>query len=520
MTTASLHGGLKLLEQQRYLESKRPLVKLSSRLKFPFFVLLLLFIFSSCRTAPPDYLELPEEPDLYPGMEELYVIEDLYPIEEVDDEEYILLDDDLDELLVEDQPGDDPAYDADDLYDEPIIDDPVDQMLEDILDLQDADMLDPALVDQALIDEEQPLDEVEIELLLEVELLPEEEPLPVLPEPPPVEQDLPPPPLELPLPQLETLPPPIEPPAPPLPPAFLRPPEPDFPPPPPVAMVPMPGFHEPPAPRPLEPSGDEIVISRIVRAAVGQIIEIPFWGTGWIYLGELGNRRGVNYSSRRLDIQAGVTIGQTFVFIAEIPGTYILRFFRQDFIQDYLLRDYVQVIVYDQIDGTGMPGANNRVIAEPRWPLPMDPHGPVMLPPFETDGMGFIQMPLTPDAYLQIFDPALIGDAITQIPLPPAFPPVIESQADFVERARQAFDAANVELALSILDDMRQHHPFDNAEAIWLRAQLLEANSPARDIRQSLEYYHRLVWEFPQSIRVPEARRRIAFLERFFFNIR
>jgi outer membrane protein assembly factor BamD (BamD/ComL family) len=66
---------------------------------------------------------------------------------------------------------------------------------------------------------------------------------------------------------------------------------------------------------------------------------------------------------------------------------------------------------------------------------------------------------------------------------------------------------------------MRQHH-HDTDEALWLKGQLLEADSPARDIRQALEYYQRLVREFPQSVRVPEARRRIVFLERFFFNIR
>ena len=57
-------------------------------------------------------------------------------------------------------------------------------------------------------------------------------------------------------------------------------------------------------------------------------------------------------------------------------------------------------------------------------------------------------------------------------------------------------------------------------EAWWLYGQLYEANSPNRDINLALEYYRRLVNEFPQSNRIVDAQRRIAYLERFYFNNR
>ena len=99
-------------------------------------------------------------------------------------------------------------------------------------------------------------------------------------------------------------------------------------------------------------------------------------------------------------------------------------------------------------------------------------------------------------------------------------PVPVESPAEFVNRARQEFDAGRIVQALTILDNMMQHYPNGNDEALWLYGQLLEANSPSRDVGQALEHYRRLVREFPQSRRIPEARRRIAYLERFFFNIR
>ena len=67
---------------------------------------------------------------------------------------------------------------------------------------------------------------------------------------------------------------------------------------------------------------------------------------------------------------------------------------------------------------------------------------------------------------------------------------------------------------------MIQHYPSGTDEAWWLFGQVFEANSPSRDIRLALEYYRRLIREYPQSSRVRDAQRRIAFLERFFFNIR
>ena len=91
---------------------------------------------------------------------------------------------------------------------------------------------------------------------------------------------------------------------------------------------------------------------------------------------------------------------------------------------------------------------------------------------------------------------------------------------EYISRAEQEFNAGRTDAALSVLDRFRLDYPSGTDEAWWLYGQLLEANSPSRDIRLALEYYRRLVREFPLSPRVPEAQRRISYLERFYFNIR
>ena len=338
------------------------------------------------------------------------------------------------------------------------------------------------------------------------------------------------------------------------PPAFLRPAEPVIPPPArePVTMPinPLPDL---PARTPPADTGEQIVFSRTVRATTGQIVEIPFRGTGWVYLGELGNRRGISYDSRRLDLSSGNIEGQSFIFRTEAAGTYILKFYRQDFIQDYIINDYVQIIVGDESDITGIlrfQAERDRIIAEPRWPpaagadnVPVTGSSAGAAAADSRQAAGSASQTaaaIPPAAASQPEAPQSSPPAATPrprqgaaddgiAPAPQAVSPAIRSQidlppnaapAEYVSRARQEYNAGRVESALGILDAMKQRFPSGTDEAWWLYGQLLESNSASRDIRLALEYYRRLVREYPQSGRVPDADRRIAYLERYFFNIR
>ncbi|MDR1566090.1 MAG: hypothetical protein LBS48_02260 [Treponema sp.] len=302
-------------------------------------------------------------------------------------------------------------------------------------------------------------------------------------------------------------------PPPPEPPFFIKPLEPEIPLPSREPLqVPVNPLPDLPA-RPQPGQEEKIVFSRTVRAAVGQLVEIPFRGTGWVYLGELGLPRGIAYDSRRLDPE-----GQTFIFKVEAAGTYALKFYKQDFIRDYILNDYVQVIAVETAAaGAGWftpPADQGRVTAEPRWPLLENPPQPSEAPPPESPPL-----------------PAPVGPAAVpepeETPVSPAPDPVPTrtltdsslEPGEYVRRAREEYNAGRVIEALSILDRMQSDYPSLTDEALWLYGQFLESNSPGRDIRLGLEYYRRLIREYPQSPLVPQARRRIAYLERYYFNI-
>jgi hypothetical protein len=302
-----------------------------------------------------------------------------------------------------------------------------------------------------------------------------------------------------------------------------------------------------------------MVFSRIVRATVGQLVEIPFRGTGWTYLGELGSRRGMAYDSRRLDPE-----GQSFIFRAEAAGTYALKFYKQDFIRDYILNDYVQVIVGEAPESSAgwfkPPIDRGRVSAE-RWPSSLEeadavarsragvpegssvpPESSVPVPESSVPPAGSVPVPensVPPAAgFAPTEGPPPVRPGISDEGIIPVRPPsaaaVPEASAgaedgvflpdgslseDYMRTAQEEFNAGRVAGALAVLDRFRERFPAGSGEAWWLYGQFYEANSPSRDIRAALDYYRRLVRDYPQSPRYNDARRRIAYLERYYINI-
>jgi TolA-binding protein len=315
------------------------------------------------------------------------------------------------------------------------------------------------------------------------------------------------------------------------PPAFLRPAEP-------IndtsierEAVPIPVNPIPNLPAQPRKESDDVVFSRTVRATVGQIIEIPYRGSGWVFLGELGARRGIAYDSRRMD-----TEGQNFRFIAEESGNYILKFYKEDYIRDYILNDHVQVIIGEAPEPSGIgwfnpPSDWSVVIAEPRWP---PESGNPNVPPDASQTAS----PQTSQANRgDTLSPPKIetadeGNSSSDFPISPNSPtgnapnttnaviPTNASPEEYMQKARDEFDAGRIDQAISIMEQFRQQYPSGSDEAFWLLGQFYEANSPNRDIRTSLSYYQRLIDEYPQSRRYSEAKARIAYLERYYLNIR
>jgi tetratricopeptide (TPR) repeat protein len=193
------------------------------------------------------------------------------------------------------------------------------------------------------------------------------------------------------------------------------------------------------------------------------------------------------------------TEGQTFVFQAGEAGTYELKFYRQDFIRDYIVNDLVTLIVEEQ-------------------PLPAIRFGAPVERGTVTAGETSPGAGTTPPPAAS---PALEAAPSVSVTLPAVVPEAAEpdSPQEYLRRAREEREAGHIPQALAVLDQFMAQFPRLNDEALWLYAQLYEAPGPSRNIRSALDCYRRLINEYPQSTRYADARRRIAYLERYYINI-
>jgi hypothetical protein len=272
---------------------------------------------------------------------------------------------------------------------------------------------------------------------------------------------------------------------------------------------------------------DALSYSRTIRGTTGQVLEVPFQGTGWVYLGGTNAAQGVSYLSRRAE-----TGGQTFMFRLDESGEYELRFYKQDFIRDHILNDHVRIIVKNAPEWNSFfyPDESAKLVAELRWPPSESPAGQTNSddaspPAVAHDG----QSPETVTAGQDNASPETVTAgqdnvspetlAAGQDNTTPETPAELLPAA-LLGRAREAYEAEHFPEALAALDEFCSNFPLGNDEAWWLYGQVLESPGSRRDIRGALEYYRRLVREYPQSPRCNDAGKRIAYLERFYFNIR
>jgi TolA-binding protein len=99
-------------------------------------------------------------------------------------------------------------------------------------------------------------------------------------------------------------------------------------------------------------------------------------------------------------------------------------------------------------------------------------------------------------------------------------PPREDDVTDLYESALQAYNAKNYQQALDLINDFlpRTHKNID--KGLFLKGQILESDSDAQNIKEAREAYSRIVSEFPASDLWQEARNRITYLNRFYFDIR
>ena len=91
-----------------------------------------------------------------------------------------------------------------------------------------------------------------------------------------------------------------------------------------------------------------------------------------------------------------------------------------------------------------------------------------------------------------------------------------------VDAALAARTKGEVGLGIDLLSEYGRRYPEGRRmdEAAFVTAQLLEADSPFRDLKRSRDLYAALLREFPESAHAEEAVARLRYLDQHFFTIR
>jgi hypothetical protein len=198
---------------------------------------------------------------------------------------------------------------------------------------------------------------------------------------------------------------------------------------------------------------------------VGETVEVPLPGSGWVYLGEANERKGLSYQRRHVSAD-----GQVFVFRPETAGSYRLTFKKQDLLRGVDTDAVAEVTAVEKETALQAHSA----AAEKTAPQGAEPQETIALvPPSDTE---FVSGE---------------GDSPVEIP------------------ATAAIDEENPVMIAAMIDDA----------ALWNRGRELEAPGANRNMKGALNAYKTLIRNYPQSEYYTGSQKRIAYIERFFVNI-
>lgn len=224
-------------------------------------------------------------------------------------------------------------------------------------------------------------------------------------------------------------------------------------------------------PEPEEPAGP--VASRSITIRKNDIIEVPYQGNWWVYLGDVNSSAALTFTGR--DYVAEKTV---FTLRATNEGQALLHFFKQDIIANVMVDDYLEVIVEEAEGVSGKTTLDMFVISQ------IKPE-PVVA---EESGDGDEDEPSLNAAgtvnYVQVIEEPAVASENT------------------VSADTEVEDGSTVITSV----------PLSDAE-LFAQAQALEAT----DIEGAVELYKQLVANYPASPYWTKANNRITYINRFYF---
>lgn len=259
---------------------------------------------------------------------------------------------------------------------------------------------------------------------------------------------------------------------------------------------------------------------RRVQLEVTQVLEVPYPGSGWVFLGDSTSQNGIRYESRKLEGRDTL-----FSFRPLKEGVYLLTFSRFDVLKDDFISDVLQVTVTAstgrQISRVrsamftlAAPGPSSSIssASSAASPLSVSPAPESLSRSSSAEPQTTGRIPSASSAN----EPSLVAAPVLQ-------GPAVITESDpviLLGEIRTALGEGQSDTALDLLSRFFAVSVSQLDEGLFLQGQALESSGPRRDIRKALESYQKLVSAYPDSRFWNDADARIRFIRQFYFSIR
>ncbi|MBO4532455.1 MAG: hypothetical protein J5726_02020 [Treponema sp.] len=289
----------------------------------------------------------------------------------------------------------------------------------------------------------------------------------------------------------------------------------------------------------IQETPEEIIItpSRSVSLKKGETLVITYPGSGWIYMGSTSEYNNLASRGRKLG-----TTDTKYTLLAKEAGTQIHHFYKVDNLTGNYIDDYIEVTVLEK------KGTSSTVVNAPDYKevVPKKAEAPAKASttkkkeaeekaqqaeqteaakPQETQTTTKAATQTTtkttaPAASKKDDEPIVIDDEETEVV--EVLEEGVEAIPDLEAYMTQAKALIQSKDYIKAYNDLTTYLEYANDgrdEALYMLGQLLEADSPIKNIKEAINTYQSLCDSYPASKYWDSANKRIIYLKRFYIDI-
>ena len=278
-----------------------------------------------------------------------------------------------------------------------------------------------------------------------------------------------------------------------------------------------------------EPEEEIVIIpSRSVTLKKGETLTVTYPGNGWIYMGSTSEYNNLASRGRKLG-----STDTKYTLLAKEAGTQIHHFYKTDNLTGEYIDDYLEVIVLDK------KGKSSTIVEAPSFTevVPKKAETPAKSTATknrekaaeeaakqEEEAQAAEQSATQTAAQSKPTDTKTENEVI-----------VIDDEETVIVEEIEPEEALNLsellDQAVTSLQNKQYNQAYDallsyleystdgRDQALYLMGQLLEADSPLKNIKEAINKYQTLCENYPASKYWDEANKRIIYLKRFYIDI-